>query len=208
MSNGKLSRGKRPRGRPRGSGIDDSTELARVADLLVRNPSLKPSSAMKRVMQDHQGRETPQTLLRRWQVKWKAKGASFLAAARDRASTPSYAPSPVPSDLNWMRLISDAQNSPWVQLVQEAQNSPLAKAMREMQNSPLAKAMREMQNSPLAEVMREMQNSPLAKAMREMQNSPLARAVREAQNLPWMRFAQEAKQMRQLHLTGRLEPSK
>ncbi|HEX3495882.1 MAG TPA: hypothetical protein VHT02_01695 [Methylocella sp.] len=42
---------KRPRGRPRGSGKNDLPHLAQVAHLIVRDPSLKPTTAMKRVMQ-------------------------------------------------------------------------------------------------------------------------------------------------------------
>lgn len=72
------------RGRPPGSGIDDSAELAWVADLLVRNPSMTPSAAMKQVMRGRQWRETPETLLRRWQVKWKQQSEGLLATARER----------------------------------------------------------------------------------------------------------------------------
>ncbi len=76
---------KRPRGRPRGSGKNDTPYLAQVADLMVSDPSLKPTTAMKRVMLGHKWTETDQTLIRRWQVKWKADGVSLLAAARERA---------------------------------------------------------------------------------------------------------------------------
>jgi hypothetical protein len=84
---------KRPRGRPRGSGKNDTAFLARIADLLVRDPSMRPTTAMKRVMSSSEGwQETEETLLRRLQVKWKQQGETLLMAAHERArlkSSPS-----------------------------------------------------------------------------------------------------------------------
>jgi|SRR5580704_9969780 hypothetical protein len=74
--------GKRPRGRPHGSGKDDSPYLAQVAEILIREPSLKPTTAMKRVMTGRAWTETDETLIRRWQAKWKEQGQLFLSAAR------------------------------------------------------------------------------------------------------------------------------
>lgn len=78
---------KRPRGRPRGSEKKDDPYLAQVADLLIQNPSLQPTTAMKIVMSRSRStwRETDETLIRRWQVKWKRRSQFFLAAARERA---------------------------------------------------------------------------------------------------------------------------
>jgi hypothetical protein len=74
------------RGRPLGSGKDDSRALALIADYLVRDSSLKPTTAMKRVMLSGKGwGATDATLLRRWQVKWKQHGETLLATARERA---------------------------------------------------------------------------------------------------------------------------
>lgn len=82
-----MSTHKRARGRPRGSGKNDAPHLALVADLIVCEPSLRPTTAMKRVMRSRKDwGASDETLLRRWQVKWKAGAAGFLAAARDRAS--------------------------------------------------------------------------------------------------------------------------
>jgi hypothetical protein len=76
---------KRPRGRPCGSGKNDLPQLAQVADLLLRDSSLKPTTAMKRVIRGREDSEaTDATLLRRWQVKWKKTGPSLLEAARKR----------------------------------------------------------------------------------------------------------------------------
>lgn len=94
---------KRPRGRPRGSGKNDTMILAQVADLLVANPSMKPTTAMKRVISSRTDwPETDETLLRRLQDKWKRDGDTMLVAARERARPKS------PSALEVMALIGTA----------------------------------------------------------------------------------------------------
>jgi hypothetical protein len=79
-----MSDAKRPRGRPRGTGKDDTTYLQQVAGLLVRDPTLKPTTAMKRVMASRSWAETEPTLIRRWQSKWQRDRANFLAAEQER----------------------------------------------------------------------------------------------------------------------------
>lgn len=71
---------RRSRGRPPGSGIDDAARLAAVADLLLANPALKPTTAMKRVV-----RKIEDSDLRRLQVKWKADGPRLQLEAEARA---------------------------------------------------------------------------------------------------------------------------
>jgi len=56
---------------------------------MVKDPSLKPTTAMKKVIVGHQWAETDQTLIRRWQSKWKAAGPSFLNAAHKRNAQPA-----------------------------------------------------------------------------------------------------------------------
>lgn len=80
MNNEEAVAAKRRRGRPPGSGIDDSKDLRAVADLLLAEPKLKPTTAMKRVVYgigDNQ--------LRRLQDKWKVGKDCLLAEARERA---------------------------------------------------------------------------------------------------------------------------
>lgn len=78
---------KRPRGRPRGSGIDDTPALIQVAELLVRDASLKtPTTAMKRIISRRKDwGASDETILRRWQEKWRRRSGALLAAARERA---------------------------------------------------------------------------------------------------------------------------
>ena len=67
------------RGRPPGSGADDTATLIAMADLLAAEPDLKPTTAMKRAV-----RKIGASQLRRLQVKWKKDGAALPAAAQQR----------------------------------------------------------------------------------------------------------------------------
>ena len=72
---------KRKRGRPLGACINDSSSLAQVADILLLNPKLKPTTAIKRVL------PTPDpSPIRRLQSKWKQDGAGYEKGARIRAN--------------------------------------------------------------------------------------------------------------------------
>lgn len=70
---------KKTRGRPKGTGTDDSLALAKVADRLVACPAMRASTAMRR---DCPTIET--TLLRRLQRKWKTEKSTLIAEASKR----------------------------------------------------------------------------------------------------------------------------
>jgi hypothetical protein len=141
----------RPRGRPPGEGKKDSPYLAQVADLVVSDSSLKPTTAMKRVMRSRNDwGASDETLLRRWQVKWKANHTVYLAAAHDRAESQrraAAARSCVETLRQWDELLKGLQNSPtlkkWDELLKGLQNSPTLRQWDEMlkglQNSPVWK---------------------------------------------------------------------
>jgi hypothetical protein len=75
---------KRKRGRPVGSCKDDSPLLARVADILLLSPKLKPTTAIKRVL----ALPDPSPI-RRLQSKWKQGGSNYLQQANARAQLKS-----------------------------------------------------------------------------------------------------------------------
>lgn len=82
---------KRPRGRPKGSGKDDSMMLAAIADMVLAK-SIRPTSAMKQlVRQNIKSEDRPNKEhqvaadVRRLQVKWAEASEELLAAARERA---------------------------------------------------------------------------------------------------------------------------
>lgn len=77
------------RGRPVGSGKNDAVTLMQVARLMVRDPSLKPTTAMKRVIAARKDwPERDETLLRRLQIKWRTPGQNFLDRARRELVSP------------------------------------------------------------------------------------------------------------------------
>lgn len=75
------------RGRPKGTCKDDGEKLAAIAEALVREPSMKPTTAIKRCGY------TNEADIRRLQYKWSQEGANYLAAAKSRqpaAQRPSH----------------------------------------------------------------------------------------------------------------------
>jgi hypothetical protein len=69
----------RARGRPKGTGKDDSLALRRVAEMLVADPTLRPMTAMKRLQ-----KPTNPSYVHRLNVKWRREGTAFLLAERAR----------------------------------------------------------------------------------------------------------------------------
>ena len=63
-----MSRLKKARGRPKGSGLDDSVHLDAIATLIADNPDLKPTTAIKKL-----GITDP-SAVRRLRDKYRAKG--------------------------------------------------------------------------------------------------------------------------------------
>lgn len=63
---------KRGRGRPEGSGLNDGPVLARMADMIVAAPRLKPTTAAKRVLDG-----PDEATISRLQVKWKRMASAI-----------------------------------------------------------------------------------------------------------------------------------
>ena len=75
---------KRRRGRPKGTQIDDGRYLDKVADLMIKEPGLKKTPAINRVVlqdfHDHEHSKVQRRLLRKWNETCDER----LAAARER----------------------------------------------------------------------------------------------------------------------------
>lgn len=88
---------KRKRGRPTGTGKNDTLYLQRIADLLLAEPKLKPTTAIKRVIFKRADQsEQDITLVRRLQGKWQTVGPELLQVARQRAEQKAAADKIVP----------------------------------------------------------------------------------------------------------------
>jgi hypothetical protein len=143
---------KRPRGRPRGSGKNDRPYLEKIADLLLRDPSLTPTTAMKRIIRGKGDWDaSDETLIRRWQVKWKEQSDSLMTAARERAQpkpsapiAPSWSPFLLSGDA--MRSLREIEC--YARALFEVDLSPTIRAIKEFDNSSVMRAMRALENSP------------------------------------------------------------
>ena len=171
-----MNSNKRSRGRPIGTGLDDGPTLTKVADMMVANPLLRPTTAIRRAL----AKPEPSNI-RRLQVKWKAGKAGYIADAQARravASTParrvsaSYSPRTGRHLMEAQRKMQEALG-PGFRAAQEMMNSPgmraAQEAARRYQESPAMRAIEELQNSPTMRLIRELQDSPMMRAAREMQ---------------------------------------
>lgn len=192
-----MKNSKRGRGRPIGTGLDDGPTLKKVADMIVVNPSLRPTTAIRRTLGAPGG-----STIRRLQVKWKAVAVEYLTDARDRravALTParrsgaSYSPQTARQLAQAHKALQDALGGSGLRAAHEAMTSPVQRAALEYMNSPAfqaaQKAMCRHEDNPATRALWEAQNNPEMRAIRELQNSPAMRLYRELQDSPAMRAA-------------------
>lgn len=74
-------------GRPRGSSKHakrDSTTLEKVADLLVKEPDLKATTAMRKVLVKEEGKHPSDSTIRRLQKKWSDTSDDRMSEAQKR----------------------------------------------------------------------------------------------------------------------------
>ncbi|TPI83484.1 hypothetical protein [Mesorhizobium sp. B2-8-9] len=95
---------KRGRGRPEGTGKKDGPFLADMADLMIRTPKMRKTTAIRRVMAARSDWEaaSPEAMVHRLQEKWKAEGEAHLAAAHKRAT--AWTATPRSSHLNYVGI--------------------------------------------------------------------------------------------------------
>lgn len=187
----------RKRGRPKGSCIDDMPVMKDMADLMVSEPGMKPTTAFRRLTKSRNPSER-----RRIQMKWRLVGLKLLAEAEARRAH-AIGPSVASTELALIRAARQAaqaqehmrialgldnpfysvfddwkKNSATIEaalevgrLARQAFDSPAVKLAREFHDSPAARLAREIYDSPSARLAREMYNSPEMRLMREMRNT-------------------------------------
>ena len=142
---------------------------------MIQEPLLKPTAAMRRVMVHHTWRETNETLIRRWQVKWKATGPSLLAATRRervRITLPA-----VPTEPAWVladRIMKQVEDSPLnrmvKQLEKQVEDSPFMRMAKQIEDSPLMRMAKEIEDSTLMRMVKQIEDSSMAKFMRDVRS--------------------------------------
>lgn len=171
------------RGRPHGTGLNDEPVLAKMADLMVANPKLKPTTAFKRVEA-----EPDASTIRRIQTKWKASGKRFLERAQSKVATALANSKPLAQpvcDLSRLDKVALAAsglptsfgasevykmtNSPALQTMRDTYNSPTMRTMREIYDGSAMKAACKLYHTPNMRMMRELQDGPIASALRELE---------------------------------------
>jgi 2-succinyl-5-enolpyruvyl-6-hydroxy-3-cyclohexene-1-carboxylate synthase len=153
---------KRSRGRPKGTGIDDEHHLIAVAVILLDNPKMKPTTAMRRRMIEVKVPDTKEAAcLHRWQEKWKAGRDRYIQLAQDQLAARRQ--SVTMNDVIHMgQLLTDPRLGEWMAKTAD----PLAKVVQEMQKpfGPLAQALEVMTKrmkdttDPLTIVMKRLSN--------------------------------------------------
>jgi hypothetical protein len=71
----------RKRGRPKGTGLDDTTSLIRIADIIAANPAVKRTSAIKKIG------VTDPSIVRRLRDKFAEQETALMADARRRLAS-------------------------------------------------------------------------------------------------------------------------
>ena len=207
---------KRGRGRPTGTGIDDAVTLKAVADILATNPGMRPTTAMKRCVEDIEA-----SPLRRLQEKWTVNGAALLAEAEQRVRERQAAQtrraeavqrgsaSGVP--LAGMRGIAYLFDPTSVRALQAAADTFGMQRFHDLIDPPGLRAMRELGEKisaivdpPALRAIRDMIDSPAMRAAREFAESPTMRAVKAFAESPAMKEMQRMQEVvRQMDLFGR-----
>ncbi|WP_157946786.1 hypothetical protein [Thalassobius sp. I31.1] len=75
---------KRSRGRPKGTTLNDARYLDEVADILIRNPSLKKTPTIEKIATKHFPEQDWEKVRRRLLRKWNNTADERLEAAKER----------------------------------------------------------------------------------------------------------------------------
>ena len=200
---------KRQRGRPIGTGLDDSPELSALADVLLEFPNLKPTTAMRKILL-----RPSEAAVRRLQSKWKKQREGLLDEAEQRlAARPAKLHQthcltvhsaqnrgdplqavrmPEYTRVGHAALIADSPAMRAVRqfggLAKRYQNVAEASSFENLavnraiaQNSAVKRAITQMSVSTRANL--QIQESAAMRAFREYENSPVMQLVRQQRDM-------------------------
>lgn len=167
---------KKPRGRPKGTVIStDWNTLEAIADLIVREPTLRPTTAIKRVVTDW-----TDTIVHRLLGKWRKSNAALLSEAQQRQKE-RCDPTSISKESNSVYLLAEIARmdiNPVLRTARELAFSPALKTAREMMDSPTLRMIRQMQESPSVRLIRELQNSPTMQLWQAVGNNRIVQMAR------------------------------
>jgi hypothetical protein len=159
------------RGRPKGTEKDDGAALVAVADLLILNPGMKPTTAMRQLNPNIGEAE-----LRRLQAKWKQRQKNLLAEAKSRIELRTDTKGSWSHEESGFVTGMKRANVAYPHIgklagawaIQDLDNLSMMSHIQEMYNSPILRAARELAN-PLAQTTLQLQRDPIQKLIREQQ---------------------------------------
>lgn len=164
------------RGRPKGTVIStDWNTLETIADLIVREPTLRPTTAIKRVVPNW-----TDTIVHRLLGKWRKSNAALLFDAQQRQKE-RCDPTRISTQSNSVYLLAEIARRDTnlvLRTARELASSPALKAAREMMDSPTLRMIRQIQESPSVRLVRELQNSPTMQLWQVVGNNPIVQMAR------------------------------
>ena len=182
---------KRGKGRPKGSEKDDSLVLATIANAIIANPSLKPTTAMRQY-----NRRASHAEIRRWQAKWSERKLPLLDEAKVRVEARncrSAAPGGgIPAGGNLLNDLAKASryanglglDLATIKILQATfEDGPMSRAMRGMHTNDLTTKVRALHDNALLKIARQVQDNDVVKAARGLQDNALTKLVREQNEL-------------------------
>ncbi len=163
---------KRPRGRPKGSGIKDDRYLDAIADLMVRQPNLKKTPAVSQVVQkafdQHHWSAAERRLLRKWnnsaEERLEAAQERYAEERRERRGAPPIGISGLISELT--KTYGGVAETNSLNL--------LAREMQERLNPPYLQGLRE--HAIAMQQLRDSLDIPFLRELRE-QNEMIRKAL-------------------------------
>jgi hypothetical protein len=173
-----MTDGRKNRGRPKGTEIDDSKMLTAIADMLIASPSMKATTAMRRIAPNWTEKE-----IHRWQSKWKQRKEVLMVEAAARAEEKQRmavkreaTSAPRMSSVDILKYASRVSD-PMFRLAEGIRNDPIWQFAEKMRNDPIMQFAEKMRNDPIVRFAEAMQNDPVVRLMKEL-NSPASRIAR------------------------------
>ncbi len=173
------------RGRPKGSVIPtDRKALEAVADLILREPTRRPTAAIKSIVTDW-----TDSVVHRLMGKWRKEKGALLAEAQRRKDAKGALDSAVDNVSDRRQIFALAAQ------MRGIYDSPAFRVAQGLGNSPAMKVFEEIKNSPAMRVFCEIQNSSVIRRFNAIQDSPAARMMREMPKIPVMKVLQERERL-------------
>lgn len=175
-----MNEAKKKRGRPLGAESDDSRELSAMADMIVADPKLRPTTAYKKI--DPCWTDAS---VRRMQDKWKMRREALLAQAnqrRDEQRSQESTRNTANSGIGW-RYLEGLTAGGQLKQLQMLHDSPAMRTIKADQNAPFALAMKASEFGSLGQIRKTTENSAISTLMNTMKNDPVYRLMEEQRRI-------------------------